>query len=44
MEKVCPNKSKAFYLGEQHDQGRKDTQKEVVYLGNEGNDSDDATE
>ena len=44
MEKVCPSKFKAFYLGEQQDQEREDTQKEVVYLGNKGSDSDDATE
>ena len=44
VEKVCPSKSKAFYLGEQQDQERKDTQKVVVYLGNERSDSDDATE
>jgi len=44
VEKVCSSKFKAFYLGEQQDQEREDTQKEVVYLGNEGSDSDDATE
>ena len=41
---VCPSKFKAFYLGEQQDQESEDTQKEVVYLGNEGSDSDGATE
>jgi len=44
VEKVCPDKSKAFYLGEQQDQEREDTQKEVVYIGNEGSDSDGVTE
>ena len=44
MEKVSPNKSKAFCLGEQQDQEREDTQKEIVYIGNDGSDSDGATE
>jgi len=34
VERVSPSKSKAFYLVEQQDQEREDTQKEVVYLGN----------
>ena len=34
----------AIYLGEQQDQEREDTQKEVVYICNEGSDSDGATE
>ena len=44
MEKVCHSKSKAFYLSEQQDHEREDTQKKVVYIGNEGSDSDGATE
>ena len=34
----------SLLFGEQQDQEREDKQKEVVYLRNEGYDSDDATE
>ena len=44
MWKKCPYKFKAFYLGEPHDLEREDTQKKIVYLGNEGSDFDDTTE
>jgi len=44
VEKYCPSKSNAFYLDEQSDQEKEDTLKEVVLIGNEYSDSDDATE
>ena len=43
MEKYCPRKSNTFYLDEQSDQEKEDTQYEIVFIGNEGIDSDDAT-
>jgi len=33
----------SLHLGEQQEQEREDTQKEVVYIGNEGSDSDSIT-
>ena len=35
MEKYCPSKSNAFYLDEQSDQEKEDTQKEIVFTSNE---------
>ena len=36
MEKYCSSKSNAFYLDEQLDQEKEDTQKEIVFISNEG--------
>jgi len=43
VKKYCPSKSNAFYLDEQSDQEMEDIQKEVMFTGIEGSNSDDAT-
>ena len=43
VKKYYPSKSNAFYLDEQSDQEKEDTQKEVMFTGNGGSDFDDAT-
>ena len=43
MEKFCPSKSRAIFLNDQSDKVQDESQKKIVFIRNEGSDSDDDT-
>ena len=43
MEKFCPSKSSTLFLDDQSDEMQEESQKEVVFIGNKGSDSEDDT-